>query len=295
VVSPDSPGILGPLDGKSSWWLHIIAVDGTPDVEAHIRGTVGRPVDFEVRSVSPWASYRLIASVYRDGRVLVLGDASHLRAADGRLRHEHRVGRRGRHRLAAVLRGWAPPELLDGYQHERRPVHGLVIDQAVHNYRTLAASLSDPRIEDPAAADLRARIGVEVVRAEDREFRSKGLQLGYRYTSHQVVPDATEPPPPDVTTRTPTARPGHRLPHAWLDPTTALFDRLGHGFTLLVADGADPGPFDSAGVPLSVVHLDGPQCREVLGADFVLVRPDQHVAWRGDALPAALFERVRGG
>jgi hypothetical protein len=48
-------------------------------------------------------------------------------------------------------------------------------------------------------------------------------------------------------------------------------------------------------VPLTV--LDVPQAREIYGADLALIRPDQHVAWRGNAPPGnavAVIDRVRG-
>ena len=83
-------------------------------------------------------------------------------------------------------------------------------------------------------------------------------------------------------------RPGHRAPDGYIDPFgDTLYDRIGHDLTLLVlaGDGGRPAFEASAarrGVPLSVVHLDDEHVRELYGADLVLVRPDHHVAWRGD-------------
>jgi hypothetical protein len=89
----------------------------------------------------------------------------------------------------------------------------------------------------------------------------------------------------------PSAHPGARLPHAWLPDGTSLFDLLGEDFTLLrLGRDGDTGPLlDAAarlGPSLRVVDLTHlPSLRERYGADLLLVRPDQHVAWRGAATP----------
>jgi hypothetical protein len=50
-------------------------------------------------------------------------------------------------------------------------------------------------------------------------------------------------------------------------------------------------------MPLQVVTLSEPEVLQRYGRRFILVRPDGHVAWRGDEIPAdieALVDRVRG-
>ena len=127
--------------------------------------------------------------------------------------------------------------------------------------------------------------------------------LGYDYPdSPVVVPDGRPVPEPALATFTPSGHPGARLPHAWLADGDSLFDRLGPELTLLrLDDDADPAPLAAEaqrrGIPLTVVDLPGvPGLRELLGEDLVLVRPDQHVAWRGGAVPdaGALLDRVLG-
>ena len=102
----------------------------------------------------------------------------------------------------------------------------------------------------------------------------------------------------------PTTWPGARLPHVWLaacpDPScvgtgcgggTALHDRLGEGFTLLRLGSTSEGTtgleaaFRAVGAPLAVLALGDPHVRRVYGFDLLLVRPDLHVAWRGDRPP----------
>jgi hypothetical protein len=65
-----------------------------------------------------------IAERYRAGRVLLVGDAAHVHSAIGGqglnlgLQDVVNLG----WKLAAEVRGWAPPGLLDTYESERRPV-----------------------------------------------------------------------------------------------------------------------------------------------------------------------------
>jgi hypothetical protein len=101
---------------------------------------------------------------------------------------------------------------------------------------------------------------------------------------------------------TPSTVPGCRTPHLWCDDGGSLYDAMGPEFTLLRFDPAkDVAPLERAartrGVPLRVLDLRRPKAATYYGGGLVLSRPDQHVAWRGDELPAdplALIDRVRG-
>ena len=90
----------------------------------------------------------------------------------------------------------------------------------------------------------------------------------------------------------PTTWPGARLPHVWLDDGTAMQDRIGygHGYTLLLLGGAhaDASPlarsFATIGAPLQVLEIPDTAPRDIYGYDLLLLRPDMHVAWRGNAM-----------
>jgi hypothetical protein len=128
--------------------------------------------------------------------------------------------------------------------------------------------------------------------------------LGARYEdSPIIVPDASAAPADNVIVYTPSAHPGCLAPHLWLADGSSLYDHFGAGFTLLVADGdrraADV--FVSAAakrnVPLVVVSLADDRLPALYEARLALIRPDQHVAWRGNEAPAdiaQLFDRVTG-
>jgi hypothetical protein len=136
-----------------------------------------------------------------------------------------------------------------------------------------------------------------------REFRTMGLQLGYRYEDSPIcVADGTPPLPDDPETYRPSTRPGMRAPHAWLKEGRSTLDLFGRGFTLLcfgVTSNADrfARAAASCGLPLQIIGIDDPAIANAYERNLVLVRPDGHVAWRGDSVPpdaGAVLDRVRG-
>jgi hypothetical protein len=133
------------------------------------------------------------------------------------------------------------------------------------------------------------------------------VQLGVRYDASPIVCEDGAPPRDSINCYTPSGVPGGRAPHYFLDPPgmanrRSLFDRFGVGFTLLrFTDKADGGALADAarrrGVPLDVVDVLDADARDLYGRDLALIRPDQHVCWRGDRLPAdcaALIAKVVG-
>src|SRR5262249_40363395 len=115
--------------------------------------------------------------------------------------------------------------------------------------------------------------------------------------------DGTTPPSDTANSYVPTACPGGRAPHEWLSDDRSLFDLLGVEFTLLRLGphGSNSDAFLSTAaalrIPLLVVDIQTPEARDLCGAELVLVRPDQVVAWRGNerAQPEGVLRRVTGG
>ena len=139
------------------------------------------------------------------------------------------------------------------------------------------------------------------------EFASIGVQLGARYDGSPIVAEDGAPPADDYVRYTPSGVPGGRAPHYWPGQGRgygdSLFDRFGKGFTLLRLGGkaADTSSIEAAarrrGVPLTVLDLPAADARDLYGRDLALIRPDQYVAWRGDAPPAdadSLIARLVG-
>lgn len=310
VLNAAFPGLMGRLDLADTWWMIIGGVDadtGNADPEALVHGVAGEPVEAEILSTDPWSSRMLLVNRTRVRRVFLAGDAAHLNPPWGGHGFNTGVGDAVDlgWKLAAVLRGWGGADLLDGYEAERRPVHQRVIREATENLRVLSADLAAADLDAPGEAgdEARRKAAERIYAAKTNEFHSLGLVLGYRYDGSPLVVDEGMPPPPEeVVEFHPTARPGARLPHAWLGDGRSLFDELSPGFSLLcLSERADPGPLVAAatskGVPLKLVNLAGKGLRDRYEADLVLVRPDQHVAWRGDTAPgdpAPLVDSVRG-
>jgi 2-polyprenyl-6-methoxyphenol hydroxylase-like FAD-dependent oxidoreductase len=305
VVGARHGGLMGRLDLAGTWWAIVQGVDAThEDPAGLVRALAGAPIDVEVLATDPWSARMLLADRYRGQRVFLVGDAAHLNPPWGGHGFNTCVGDAVNigWKLAAVRRGWAPPELLDSYEPERRPVAERTIDAAGGQEAFLAPAFAadDLDADTPAGEALRAEVGT-ALQVKDPEFHSLGLVLGYDYPdSPIVVPDGAPVPEPELTTHTPSAHPGARLPHAWLPDGSSIYDQLGAEFTLVrLAPDADPGPLveaaGQAGVPLAVLDLaDLPDLRGRYGADLLLVRPDQHVAWRGAAADGGVLSAATG-
>ena len=309
LVNGDVPSMLGPMDQHGLWFLMATKLaEGldTADSVALIRRATGFPdLPVEVVRGDPWMAQSLIADRYAAGRVFLAGDACHLHPPFGGFGMNMGIGDAVDlgWKLAATLQGWGGPALLASYAAERRPLHRRTMDEADRNYAIVGNQLMRPGLEDPGASGdaVRAEVGEAIRATKGREFRTLGLVLGARYdASPVIVPDGSPPPAETVEEYVPSACPGGLAPHAWLADGTSLYDRFGPGFTLLCTQGGDATPLAEAaaqcGIPLTVLSPGEPRLQSLYAARFVLIRPDQHVAWRGDTLPSPgpLFDRVTG-
>ncbi len=308
-LNSDAPSLLGPMDEPDLWYFMPTGVaDGVTytddEVLALIRRSTGIDLPYRILSSDIWVASRLLADRYSDGRVFLVGDACHLHPPFGGFGMNMGIadGVDLGWKLAATLAGWGGPALLDSYEGERRFVHDYVMDEAEANHSLLPSTLTRPGLADatPAGAAARAAAGAQIAEQKAAEFYALGVILGYCYALSDIVVD-------DGTMRewtrrrdyVPVAIPGCLAPHAWLPDGRSLYDTFGQGFTLLLLD---PGASADAaiaearagGVPLTVVALPDPALRRLYGTAMALIRPDQHVAWRGAAWQAGVFDRVTG-
>ena len=263
---------------------------------AMVRQAIGAPLAVEVLARDTWtAGHSLVAERFGAGRVFIGGDAAHLFTPTGGLGYNTAVEDAVNlgWKLAAVLKGQAAPGLLASYDAERRPL-------AVRN-TSYAKGFADslgvepPReIEDDTAAGEAARrqAGEYFARHGAAEFNIPGITFGGRYDdSPAIVPDGSAPPPDRPNVYVPTACPGGRPPHMWLDDARSLFDAFGFEWTLLRLGKADGAGFERTarrlGLDLAVFDLRNEEAHELYGAELALIRPDQVVAWRGDDDTAA--------
>lgn len=291
------------INGRDQWRFSIVG-DGTmrtlsqDEVEAAFRRAVGRDdFSFKTLSILPWVRRQLVADSYGTARVKLAGDAAHLTSPTGgfgmNMGLQDSVDLSWK--LEASLSGWAGPGLLDSYETERRPVAIRNVNEATNNLKSMLKPREslNPTVFEPGPAGDEARriFGEAYTAAMRREWFSIGIHLGFRYEgSPVIVPDGTPEPEDTVSTYEQTARPGHRAPHVWLAPEVSMLDHFGREFTLVrFHPTLDVDALVSAArsrkMPLKVLDIDHAEARVLYERSLVLVRPDGHVAWRGDELP----------
>ena len=292
VVGGPVTGLMGRLDLAGIWWAGFPGVEagyGTAHASELITGLIGAPAEHEVLATDPWTARMLVADSFSRGRVFLVGESAHVNPPWGGHGFNTSVGDAVNiaWKIAAVEQGWAPPGLLESYADERRGVVERTVASAEANMRSLAGDL-------PAEA-------AAIQRAKYPEFHSLGLVLGYSYAGSPVIqlpggpdPAADLPDAADTTYYTPAGEPGARLPHAWLPDGSSLYDHLGPGLTLLgpvrrpaaqterggaLTERVAPlaGRARERGIPLT---LCAPPPGYPWAGEFLLVRPDQHIAWR---------------
>jgi len=277
--------------------------------EAVLEAWVGRAFEYEIIQANPWAANFVVAHRFRRGRVLLAGDSAHQFVPTGGYGMNSGIADAAglSWMLAASLQGWGGPALLDAHEAERRPTAWWHLEAARRHMGVrgeIGAIYAEAGDLDGAGADADARreeTGRRIAAAGNAENESWGVELGYRYDESPIIAPEPDAPEVDPLIYRPNSWPGARLPHIFLEPGVSIHDRLGLYFTLIIFDGSDGAAFAQAaaslGIPLDIVSLDRPDLRPVYQRNLLLVRPDQHVAWRGDALPddpAALLRHVVG-
>jgi 2-polyprenyl-6-methoxyphenol hydroxylase-like FAD-dependent oxidoreductase len=258
---------------------------------------VGRSVAARFHHVGEWTPRLAVAERYGEGRVFLAGDAAHQFIPTGGFGLNTGIVDAANlaWKLAAVLRGWGGPGLLGSYLTEQRAL-GLRNCAASREAAAGGASwraVWTPEVmqRTPAGAAARVRLREVADMGQRKCHEMNGVELGYSHRGSPVIAqEAGDPPDADARRYAPSAWPGAHLPHWWLGDREALYDRLGRGFAL-IDTGREETPaaalaeaFAALGAPFEIVRT-GEAARTVLERRFVLVRPDLHVVWRGEALP----------
>jgi 2-polyprenyl-6-methoxyphenol hydroxylase-like FAD-dependent oxidoreductase len=304
-IGKDGFSALGPMDTGDRWFF--VPGGATPgqslsmdDAALIIRDRTGIDLPYKILSADSWTASELLADRYIDRRIILAGDACHLHPPAGGYGMNMGIGDGVDlgWKIAATLQGWGGAALINSYESERRPVHKAVMDEAMANYAIYVAP-PPPQIEDKTADGdaIRAKVGAGVQATKAREFATLGTVLGLCYHSPIIAAEDGPEPEHDSQVYTPSARPGCLAPHAWLADSRSLYDLFGQGFALVVAANADPAQVAAVerqalelGIPLTVVRPEGVDVAELYEAEMTLVRPDQHVAWRGNRWSGALAQ-----
>ncbi len=305
-VNPQRRAFMASVDGQSEFAFHAAVHEGedtdswtAADAQRIVDEAMGVHLAIEVLSVGTWtAGHSLVAQSFQRGRVFIGGDAAHLFTPTGGLGYNTAVEDAVNlgWKLAAVIRGQAPPQLLDSYGPERQPL----AERNTAYARRFADSVGSFRAtdlleqEDAAGQAERERAASYLNQHVRLEFNIPGVTFGGRYDgSPLIVKDGSTPPPDDAGHYQPSASPGGRAPHAWLEDGSSLYDSFNFEWTLLALGPDTPatrGFVDAAaalGLDLRVVTHPSAELRALYEAPLVLIRPDQIVAWRGgDALSA---------
>jgi hypothetical protein len=256
---------------------------------------VGIDIPIEILSMGTWlAGHALVAEKFQQGRVFIAGDAVHLFTPTGGLGYNTAVEDAVNlaWKLASVIRGLAPVSLLETYETERRPLAQRNTGYARYFADSIGLFVAKPELDDDSAlGEQERRTASEYLNRHARlEFNIPGVTFGGRYNdSSIIVHDSATLPSDEPNEYTPTASPGGRPPHAWLDDGRSLYDAFHSEWTLLEL-GNNPSSLaqefaqaaSAQGMDLAVVHLPQKGLRELYQASLVLIRPDQIVAWRGE-------------
>jgi 2-polyprenyl-6-methoxyphenol hydroxylase-like FAD-dependent oxidoreductase len=318
IITPQGMSFsLLPMDGKELYRMILYAEPTKATAErviGAIRYSIGEDIPFEmIGDVLHWVPRVTMADKFRVGRVFIAGDAAHTMPTTGGFGMNTGILDAADlgWKLAAVLREWGGRELLDSYHAERKLAAQRISTMASAIYRQFHVMGDEIKrygeviLESSLkGVEVRAEIGSNLTNFFRREFNSIGGALGYRYEGSPIcISDGSEPPEDSMVEYVQTSRPGHRAPHAWIGTDLSTLDLFGDGFTI-IHSGGEMGPCAELqaaaarwNIPLRVVSYSDDLVRDLYPTNLTLVRPDGHVAWRGDRLertPEAVMGVVTG-
>jgi 2-polyprenyl-6-methoxyphenol hydroxylase-like FAD-dependent oxidoreductase len=315
-INPRRSGMVYAIDGRERWLVHNYMKPDEGDFDSVDRDEcirtilgVGPEFRYDIISKEDWVGRRLIADKFRDRCAFVAGDAAHIWVpyAGYGMNAGIADAMNLSWLLAAHLNGWAPSSILDAYEAERWPITSQVsrfaMSHAEAEIRRRGAVPPEIEEEGPRGDAVRREVGRLAYEINVRQYACAGLNFGSYYDRSPIIAyDGAAHPAYTMDGYTASTVPGCRTPHLWCDDGRPLYDAMGPEFTLLRFDrSVDTASLQMAaqrrGAPLAILDVEAAAARGLYDHRLVLSRPDQHVAWRGDAVPSdalELIDRVRG-
>lgn len=310
-LNQEIPSFIGPMDVGDRWFFVPTGIPAhvqfsEEELLAMIRRSTGLDLPYRILSSEVWVASRLLANDYSKGRVFLIGDACHIHPPFGGFGMNMGISDAVDlgWKLAGVLEGWGSVALLDTYETERRPIHNFVMDESEANHTLAPNQLAREHIEEdsPKGAEVRKEVAEIIWKTKQPEFFSLGVVLGYRYIDSPIIVDEVPGCPWIRSTHySPSAAPGSLAPHQWLGDGSSLYDHFGQGFTMLVLHSSAHAQAQVAlkqaqrlGVPFVIFEPLNQAVAALYETALALIRPDQHVAWRGESVPEDLISRVTG-
>jgi 2-polyprenyl-6-methoxyphenol hydroxylase-like FAD-dependent oxidoreductase len=318
--------VITAVDGTRTWrlWVSHLPHDlrmTQEQAEAYVRAAIGPDIPFKFTGTLPWLRQQLVARKYRLGRVFLCGDAVHNLTPSGGFGMNTGIQDAVDlcWKLAGVIEGWAEERVLDAYEAERRPIAIRNVNEATYTFSKLLKLPRCPHITERTEQGDRERRELSdyiVSNKFNREYENMGIVLGYRYIGSPICVHEGPPEEPvwteleemietddSIMKFTPRARPGALAPHFWMADGRSVKDLFGTGFTLLRL-GPEPPAADRLiaaakrrRLPLVVHDIADDQARDLYECKLALIRPDGHVAWRGNEQPGdalMIVDTVRG-
>lgn len=314
LVNPTIQEPLRAVDGKGQYRLILKPQEDGTLIDAYdaIKAAISIDTPVEIISNLPWRLSHKVAKNFRKGNIFFIGDCAHTLSPSGGFGMNTGIGDAVDlgWKLAATIKGWGGDFLLNTYEIERRPIAVQNLEAANANLQRTQKRSIPPEIasNSPKGEAIRKQMAEGMEKSGvKKEFDAPGVHLGLRYSSPIIIPDSI-PPSDNSPYWTQSSYPGCRAPHAWLKPGLSTLDLFGHGFTLLCFSSNSNSKSNSGieqlqkicdkkQIPLTIHHIDNQAIAKLYERAFVLVRPDGHVAWRGNEIPhdvEIMIDKIRG-
>jgi 2-polyprenyl-6-methoxyphenol hydroxylase-like FAD-dependent oxidoreductase len=299
-LNPRRSGTLYTIDNNDKFlvhnYLHPDEEFNTLNRDENLRIILGvdKNFDYQLLANEDWVGRRLVSNKIANGRIFLAGDAAHIwvpmagygmNAGIADVTGLSWI-------LDAKLKGWAYEGILNAYAAERLPITHQVshfaMETAEKMIRNRAAIPIEIEEDTPAGISARTWFGRNTRDLNTPQYCCAGLNYGYYYDNSPIIAyDKATPPSYSMSEYTPSTVPGCRMAHVIMSDGSSLYDHLGKGYSLVrTAHTMGKRIIHAASkrdIPLSVVDLPRSDLHEL---PLYLVRPDQHVAWRGKDEPS---------